>query len=613
MYFIEKKQCFTDFMKKSSILVSQIEMSINPFTSCLMAPHTTILHKLVMLLLYLILVLSCSKDSDLFAEAVEEQIINEETEVNSTGFQLVDDEYTMNAVNTAFLLEVLKNDNIPENVVVDIIQTTAPQNGELTINENNVLSYTPILDENKASGEVVTDTFTYTVKITGNGQTEEKVATVVVNTQYSDTDSVKDIGELKAFPSAEGGGKYTTGGRGGSVYFVTNLNDSGVGSLRKGLSSGNRTIIFRVGGTIELNSNIYVYSSNITIAGETAPGDGIALHGAGFYLMGENYIIRHIRFRGGDRLADDNDTFRIQSQSNYGSWENYIIDHCSISWGQDENFAIETGKSGNVSVKNVTVQNSIISEGFKGYNMILWGQNINNVSVIQNYFANTPERSIECTTAPNVSFEMLNNIVYGYSTAVRGVAGGNQMDIAGNLFYDGHRTQYLETIRMENCSSSNCPPNGITDPSGTLLYHDDNVWNGNAATVHNRFNGYISNSKILNNSYKVLPSSDVENIVLYNVGARSGLSGVDSLDQNMIEDFKNGNSGGFVYNETDTTGLPFLSNSTPYTDTDNDGIEDSWEWNINGTIGSLDHNGDHDGDGYTNLEEFLHYMAKDTN
>ncbi len=580
-----------------------------------MAPHNPIIRK-CMFLFFLFIVLSCSKDSDLFSEIIQEDVnspVNEgEISDASAFFQLQNDEFTISAINTSYLLDVLQNDNVPEESTVTIINTSNPNEGTLTINEDNLLSYTPTIYSDKGNGEVVTDNFSYTVAVSFNGQTHEKEAEVTVKTSYTN-DPGKNSGELKAFPSALGGGRYTTGGRGGSIYFVTNLNNSGPGSLREGLSAGNRTIIFRVGGTIELSSNINVYSSNITIAGETAPGEGIALHGAGFYLMGENYIVRHMRFRGGDTLDSDNDSFRIQSQTNFGNWENYIIDHCSISWGQDENFAIETGKSGNVSVNNVTVQNSIISEGFKGYNMILWGQNINNVSIIQNYFANTPERSIECTTAPNVSFEMLNNIVYGYSTAVRGVAGGNQMDIAGNLFYDGHRTQYLETIRMENCSSSNCPPNGITDPTGTLLYHDDNVWNGKAATVHNRFNGYISNSKILDNSYEVLSSSDVESIVLNNVGARSGLNGVDDLDNHMIEDFKNGNSGGFVYNETDTIGLPFLSDGTPYTDADNDGIEDSWEWNINGTVGSLDHNGDHDGDGYTNLEEFLHFMAKDGN
>ncbi|WP_136465192.1 hypothetical protein [Flagellimonas onchidii] len=384
------------------------------------------------------------------------------------------------------------------------------------------------------------------------------------------------LNELKAFPTAIGGGKDATGGRGGDVYFVTNLNNSGSGSLREGLASGNRTIIFRVGGTIELTSNITVNSSNITVAGETAPGDGIALHGGGFYLMGENYIIRHMRFRGGDGLASDNDTFRVQSQSNVGTWENYIIDHCSISWSKDENLAIETGRDGDVSVSGFTVQNSIISEGFNGKNMILWGRNITNVSVMQNYFANTAERSIESTVAQNVIFEMENNVVYGYSAAMRMVV-QNRGDVVGNLFYDGWANQFLESIRMEDCNSGNCPPSGITSATGTLLYNDDNIYNGGAATVHTRFNSYLSGSHILDNGYTLLSSAQVESVVMSNVGARVGISGVDALDQHMLDDYDNGNTGGFVSNESQTTGLPTLSSGTPDTDTDNDGLYDWFE------------------------------------
>ncbi len=546
---------------------------------------------------------SCNKDSDLFYETVSKDI--------AANFDARDDNYETE-VNTSIQMSVLSNDNF-ENEEVTIASTTNPTLGTVIINTDNTLTYTP--NPNKTGN----DSFTYTTEVVfdeGTVVNETAKINISINNNNTSTEEEEEDKlnepdtELKAFPSALGGGRYATGGRGGSIYFVTNLNDSGSGSLREGLSSGNRTIIFRVGGTIELNSNINVHSSNITIAGETAPGDGIALHGAGFYLLGENYIIRHIRFRGGDSLAADNDTFRIQSQSNVGDWENYIIDHCSISWSKDENLSIETGRNGDVSVNNVTIQNTIISEGFNGKNMILWGRNITNVSVIQNYFANTAERSIESTVAQNVTFEMENNVVYGYSAAMRMVV-QNRADVAGNLFYDGWANQYLESIRMEDCNSGNCPSNGITNATGTLLYHNDNVYNGGAATVHTRFKNYLSSSHILDNDYTLLASSRVESTVMSNVGARASISGVDDLDQHMLDDYDNGNTGGFVSNESQTTGLPFLSGGNTYIDSDNDGIEDSWESNINGTVGSQDHNGDHDRDGYTNLEEYLHYRANE--
>ncbi|WP_089773663.1 hypothetical protein [Ruania alba] len=132
---------------------------------------------------------------------------------------------------------------------------------------------------------------------------------------------------VPAFPGAEGAGKFTTGGRGGEVYEVTTLADSGAGSLREAVSGDNRVVVFRVGGTIELESGLDVTGSNLTIAGQTAPGDGISVINNEFNIEGDNIIIRYLRVRAGDMMGTPIDAFNGETR------RNLVIDHCSISWG----------------------------------------------------------------------------------------------------------------------------------------------------------------------------------------------------------------------------------------------------------------------------------------
>ncbi|MEQ8219811.1 MAG: Ig-like domain-containing protein, partial [Arenibacter sp.] len=195
------------------------------------------------------------------------------------------------------VIEPLKNDTFKEESEVVITEVSQPSNGTAVINEDNTITFTPNTNntEEVAPEEVTTeevapeettpaeDTFTYTTSVTNpdNTVTEETGSvTVTVTDKTPTSEEPVEMGGLKAFPGAEGFGQYATGGRGGKVLFVTNLNNSGSGSLREALeASGPRTVIFRVGGTINLSSGIVIKNPNLTIAGQTAPGGGILIKG----------------------------------------------------------------------------------------------------------------------------------------------------------------------------------------------------------------------------------------------------------------------------------------------------------------------------------------------
>ena len=238
--------------------------------------------------------------------------------------------------------------------------------------------------------------------------------------------------QTPAFPGAEGFGKYTSGGRGGDVYKVTNLNDSGPGSFREACSaSGARTIVFDVSGNINLNSDIIVTNGNLTIAGQTAPGDGICVANSSFVVQASNVMVRHLRFRLGDNGykdasgnvvgsdSEDKDVVRILGKT--GGTSNVIFDHCSMSWSIDEIVEIYGSTNAADGVSDVTFQYCIFSEALynshhtsgnnsEGFKM---SENTDNVTVYKNLFSSNWEHSIR--SEGGGSFEMINNIVYNFA------------------------------------------------------------------------------------------------------------------------------------------------------------------------------------------------------
>ncbi|WNH09449.1 pectate lyase family protein [Thalassobellus suaedae] len=223
--------------------------------------------------------------------------------------------------------------------------------------------------------------------------------------------------DIPAFPGAEGGAAFTPGGRGGKIFVVTSLEDSGKGTFREACEAvGARTIVFNVSGIIQLKKPISVRAPYITIAGQTAPGNGICIAGESVLLDTHDIIIRHMRFRRGAT-----DVTRRDDGLGGNVIGNVIIDHCSVSWGLDENISLyrhqfqanKKSKLEKLPAVNVTIQNTISSEGLDTYNHA-FGSTIGglNSTFIRNLWANNISRN------PSIgmygSFNFVNNVLFNW-------------------------------------------------------------------------------------------------------------------------------------------------------------------------------------------------------
>ena len=404
-----------------------------------------------------------------------------------------------------------------------------------------------------------------------------------------------------AFPGAEGGGSTTTGGAGCDVYVVTNLNDSGEGSLRNGLMVGRRFIVFAVSGQINLQSKLDISVSDITIAGQSAPGDGITLAGYPVYISGSNIILRFLRFRMGDQNIDQSNFVADDGDALGGKdGKNILIDHCSISWSTDECASFSR-------IENFTMQYCIISESLKlaghskgnhGYGGIWGGRN---ASYHHNLLADHDSRNPRFDHSyVGKSFlgpiDFVNNVVYnwGGNSTYGGESGTKPfyINMVNNYYKAGPSTNANVRDRLLELTSycTNCVKNGGLAIPGKYFI-DGNYVNGTAAgwdhvdsehsKSESRDKSALLAEALLNTKYTTGLSalaftesaSEAYNTVLTYAGASLKR---DAVDTRVTNDVKNG-TGAIINSVSDTPGYPTLSGGTPVVDSDKDGMADDWE------------------------------------
>lgn len=443
-----------------------------------------------------------------------------------------------------------------------------------------------------------------------------------------------DTPSVPAFPGAEGYGAMTRGGRGGKVILVTNLNDSGPGSLRAACEAeGPRIVVFTVSGTIVLEKRLRISTPYITIAGQTAPGDGICIKRYPLSIHASEVIIRYIRVRLGDET--DNDADAISGRYH----KNIILDHVSASWSIDETVSI-------YHCENVTIQWCLISEslydaghakGVHGFGGI-WGSNRSTYH--HNLLAHHSSRNPRFASGCGYN-DFRNNVVYNWG--YNGAYGGEKqhedsekfnftvVNMVANYYKPGPATRPGKvSYRIINPSSAN------SDDNFGKWYVADNVVHGNPVVTSDNWNGgvqpqggstHIAGLK-LDQPFDAIPihqqtAEEAYDAVLDSVGA--SLPKRDAVDARIVDETHSGHATyegvtyknkrrvpdtskkcGIIDSQKDVGGWPELKSLPAPLDSDSDGMPDEWEKRYGLDPHDATNSAkDNDNDGYTNIEEYL--------
>lgn len=442
-----------------------------------------------------------------------------------------------------------------------------------------------------------------------------------------------------AFPGAVGGGRYSTGGRGGEVYHVTNLNDSGTGSFRDAVSKSNRIVVFDVSGTIELKSNI-LCQSNITIAGQTAPGgSGITLKNYKMGMSGDNIICRYISSRPGPyaSTSSGNDAWGGAAGSNS------IIDHCSMGWTTDEQWGLYSNNM------NYTVQYSVIgpADSWGGHKKGLHGFGLmmgkGNLSFDHNLIIHNVSRNFRGKVQGTYTADFTNNIIYdwGYQTAYGTIGHLNYVNNtlkAGNSTTGGYHWMYVDSGTSPENFKVYCDGNRLINKDGSLHAITNDNWSGVSVKESigitkddlysaTHFQTIVNGTDVSSVNDAESAESSYEHVISF---AGNGIAPDKrtAIDRQCADETKNGTgscSGTSDYDSTQTDldkyniqcgvtyEYPSAVLTKTITDTDNDGMPDEWELarGLNPNDAS-DTNGDYCGQGYTNIEYYINDLTVDS-
>jgi hypothetical protein len=474
----------------------------------------------------------------------------------------------------------------------------------------------------------------------------------------------QQTGGTPAFPGAEGFGMYTAGGRKGTVYHVTNLNDSGEGSLRWAIGkSGKRTIVFDVSGTIHLKSELKISNSRITIAGQTAPGDGICIADYPVVINTQDVIIRYLRFRLGNEALKTNPEAHEGDGLGGMDQRNIIIDHCSVSWSIDECLSVYGSKNLTIQwcIVSQSLRNAGHSKGAHGYGGNWGGSGASyHHNLIAHHESRTPRLGPRQGTQTDERMDMRNNVIYNW--AGNGCYGGEGMNvnIVNNYYKPGPATNTRNSSIQQRIAgigirTSDYTKHNTSSPNGwDVMWH---VWgkyfvNGNVNTKHSQVTRdnwtygiynqidasgndgtYTAKTKdtirlsqpIAFVNTTTHTAEQAYELVLSYAGASLHRDAVDEL---IVSDTRKGVAtytgsdclSGLINSQddlkpagagSDWSAWPELKQGEVLPDTDGDGMPDAWE-----IANGLDPNKVSDGtlinnEGYSNLEIYLNSLVAD--
>jgi pectate lyase len=432
--------------------------------------------------------------------------------------------------------------------------------------------------------------------------------------------------KVPAFPGAEGGGAWTPGGRGGKVYVVSNLNDSGKGSLREAVEArGPRMVVFAVAGIIDLETPLAINHPFLTFAGQSAPGDGICIRGHTTEINTHDVIIRYLRFRRGNLKKRDD----ALGGNPVG---NVIVDHVSASWGLDENLSLyrwmqkqESGPDRKLAVENLTIQWCISSEALDLNNHAFggtWGGK--NSSFHHNLFASNTGRN------PSIgmggTFDFRNNVLFNWRhRTIDGGDGSSRVNVVNNYFKPGPITAGDLRFRICKVQARNSRDQY---PGFGKWYVDGNVVEGNDKVTADNWAGGVQYAPEVKDKNEVIPKGTEKDVrsrepfaapkvttqsareaseeVLRHAGAT--LPKRDPVDVRVIESVRTGKTTtktGIIDTPADVGGWPeYKGDKTPLS-TVGDGIPDEWKKKHGLDVKDATLAAKDAGNGYTYLEEYL--------